>query len=618
MKTSKLKALVLSALIAGSFSFAQPADAAVQVNPIPGISKDFIKGADVSMLPEMESLGAKFYDIDGKQMDALQIMKNHGINWIRVRIWNDPKAGPGGGGNTDEARAIELAKRAKALGMKTLVDFHYSDWWADPGKQHTPAAWKDMDKDQLKKALYDYTYKVMKDFQAAGVEPDMVQVGNEVKSGMCWPIGQFPGQDEGKNFSELLAAGLQAVRDADPDHSIKRMVHLPDGGSNDFYRYFFDLVINKYGVNDFDIIGLSYYPFWHGTFDQLQQNMDDVSARYDKDVIVVETAFGYTNENFDDMKNSYDAKAELIGGMRSTVQGQATGLRKVMEAEVKVPNGRGTGIFYWEPDWYPVAGAGWKTGEGNEWDNLAMFDKNGKALESWEVFNKVSDQSGKVVESKFKSIDNVTANGGVGAPIALPSQTRVTYTDDHAEMMDITWKNAEPVYDKAGSYKVKGHVDKVNKDVTCEVTVINKVNLVKNPDFEKKTLDGWTITGDASAVTIDSSAGNALGTGAMKYWAADAFKFDATQTIKNLKPGKYTLAVKTQGGGGQFKYQLFLKGDNGKFEAVTITDTKWNEWHTWEIKDVEIKNGEATIGIMMEATPGNWGSMDDFEFYLQE
>lgn len=608
----------MSAIMAGSISFMGMGEAAIQVNPINGISDDFIKGADVSMLPEMEKLGAKFYDVDGTEMDELQIMKNHGINWIRVRIWNNPKEGPGGGGNTDEARAIELAKRAKALGMKTLVDFHYSDWWADPGKQITPKAWQNMNKEQLKKALYDYTYKVVKDFQAEGVEPDMIQVGNEVKSGMCWPIGQFPGKDEGKAFSELLAAGLKAVGDADPDHSIKRMVHLPDGGSNDFYRYFFDKMINDYGVKDFDVIGLSYYPFWHGTFDALQQNMNDISARYDKDVIVVETAFGYTNENFDSQKNVYGADEERIGGMRSTVQGQATGLRTVMQAEVNVPNGRGTGIFYWEPDWYPVEGAGWKTGEGNEWDNLAMFDKNGKALESWEVFNMVSDKNGKTVEPKVKEVEDVTANGGVGAPVTLPEKTRVTYTDDHAKMCKVTWKTAEPVFDKVGTYKVKGHVDEVNKDIICTVTVIQKTNLLKNPDFEGLSLDNWTITGDSKAVSTVCEAGNTLGNGSMKYWLDTAFKFDATQKVTNLKPGKYTLSVKTQGGGGQFKYQLFVKGDNGKIQSVNISDIGWNKWQTWEIKDIEIKGGEATVGIMMEATPGNWGSMDDFEFYRQE
>lgn len=618
MKKKTLKSLVLAALAAGTFALAPSADAAVQVNPIPNLPANFIKGADVSMLPELEKLGAKFYDVDGKEMDELQIMKNHGVGWIRLRIWNDPKSGPGGGGNTDEARAIEMTKRAHALGLKVLIDFHYSDFWADPGKQVTPKAWEKDDEDQLVKDVYDYTAKVVKDFQNEGCEPEMIQIGNEVKNGMLWPIGKLPSTDGDKAFSRLLGAGLKAVRDNDADRSIKLMVHLPDGGDNALYRSFFDSM-KKNGVTDFDVIGLSYYPFWHGTLDALQQNLDDISKRYDKDVIVVETAFGYTNENFDKMKNCYDEKTERIGGFRSTVQGQASGLRAVMDRLAKVPNGRGTGMFYWEPDWYAVPGAGWKTGEGDEWDNLAMFDKNGKALESWDVYKDVSDQSLPTVQPTFKSVDDVTAEGGAGAPIQLPETVRVTFSDDHAENLPIQWKNAAPTFAKVGTYDVKGTVAVNGKDVPVKgkVTVVKKVNLVKNPDFENVNLDGWTITGDTGAVSAVSKAGDALGQGAMHYWSDKAFAFTASQTFTGLKDGKYTVAVSTQGGGGQESYELFAES-NGKRLTAPITDTKWNEWHTVTIKDVEVKGGKATIGVTMKAAPGLWGSLDNFEFYRQE
>lgn len=618
MKKQTLRALVLSAIAAGALAFSQPADAAIQVNPIPNLRQDFIKGADISMLPELESRGAKFYDVDGTEMDNLQIMKKHGINWIRVRIWNNPKDGAGGGGNTDEARAIELAKRAKALGMKTLVDFHYSDWWADPGKQITPKAWQGHSKDQLVKDVYTYTKKVVEDFQKVGVEPDMIQIGNEVKSGMLWPVGQLPSKDGDKAFSELMASGLKAVRDADPDRSIKLMVHLPDGGDNAFYQSFFNSLINVNGVNDFDVIGLSYYPFWHGTLDQLQTNLNDISARYNKDVIVVETAFGYTNENFDSQKNVYGKSEERIGGFRSTVQGQASGLRAVMEALANVPNGRGTGIFYWEPDWYAVDGAGWKTGEGNEWDNLAMFDKNGKALESWDVYTMVSDKNGKVVTPTVKEVEDCSAQGGVGVPIELPDKVRVTYTDDHSVNTNVTWDTPAPVFNEVGDYTATGKIEAIGRKVTCHIKVIQKTNLVKNGDFEKVNLDGWTIEGDKGAVDAVSKAGDSLGQGSMHYWSDKAFAFKATQTFTNLKDGKYTVAVSTQGGGGQFKYQLFIVGDKGETQSKDIKDIGWNKWQVTEIRDVVVKDGKATIGVMMEATPGNWGSLDNFEFYRQE
>ena len=619
MRKNNLKALVLSALAAGTLAFGMPAsEAAIQVNPIPNLRQDFIKGADVSMLPEMEKLGAKFYDVDGRQMDELQIMKNHGINWIRVRIWNNPQDGPGGGGNTDESRAIELTQRAHKLGLKVLVDFHYSDWWADPGKQVTPKAWAKDDEKQLVKDVYDYTNKVVKNFQQAGAEPEMIQVGNEVKSGMLWPIGKLPSTDGNKAFSELMASGLKAVRDADPDRSIKLMVHLPDGGDNAFYQSFFNSLIKDHGVNDFDIIGLSYYPFWHGTLDQLSTNINDVSARYNKDVIVVETAFGYTNQNFDSMKNCYGPNEEQIGGFRSTVQGQASGLRAVMERLANVPNGRGTGMFYWEPDWYAVNGAGWKTGEGNEWDNLAMFDNNGKALESWDVYKAVSDKNGKVVTPTVKEIDKSYVTGGVGVPVSLPDKAYVTYTDDHAEKLAVIWKTPNPTFAKVGTYQVKGTVAGINKPVTCEVKVIKKANLVRNGNFEKVNLDGWTITGDKGAVNAVSKAGDSLGQGSMHYWADKAFAFTVSQDFTGLKDGKYTVAVSTQGGGGQASYKLFVIGDNGQKQTVDIKDVGWNKWQTVEIKDVVVKNGKATIGAEMQANAGNWGSLDNFEFYLQE
>ena len=255
MKRNLLKRMVLAAVVAGSLAAWQPmTEAAVQVNPIPGLPADFIKGADVSMLPEMEAAGAKFYDVDGTQLDEMQIMKNHGVNWVRFRVWNNPTQG---GGNIDAKRALALTKRAHALGLKVLIDFHYSDFWADPGKQAKPAAWEGHSKDQLVKDVYDYTAKVLKDFQAQGTQPDMIQVGNEIMNGMMWPEGKFPGNDNGKELARLVQAGLQAIHDNDPKHEIRTMIHLADGGNNWIYQNFFNALINDNKVNDFDVIGLS-------------------------------------------------------------------------------------------------------------------------------------------------------------------------------------------------------------------------------------------------------------------------------------------------------------------------------------------------------------------------
>ncbi len=623
--SKKLTAYVMAALMAGSAmlgtSFgASTAEAAVKVNPIAGISEDFIKGADVSMIPELERLGGKFYD-NGVEKDCLTILQEKGINWVRVRIWNDPYSyGPNGngGGVTDEKKALEVAKRAKALGMKVLVDFHYSDWWADPGKQYPPKAWENHNAKQLAKDVYKYTAKVMKDFNAAGVTPDMVQIGNELNNGMLWPVCKTDTPEGYKALADAIAQGLKAVKDNDPNNQVIRMVHLANGNNNALYRSFFDELIVNNGVNDFDVIGFSYYPFWHGSMEELSYNMNDMVDRYGKDVIVVETAYAFTNEQGDAQKNCAGPTEEAIAGYKSTVQGQASGLHDVMEHVSNVKNGKGKGIFYWEPDWIPVEGAGWKAGEGNEWENLAMFDFKGNALESLDVFKMVSDQSKPVVEYKVKEIEAALVTGSVGQPVEMPKKVSVVYENDVVKSMPVVWENAEPVFDAAGKYTVKGTVNGVaGKTAVASINVIKKVNLVKNGTFENGDLNGWTITGDKDAVNTVSSAGDARGKSAMHYWADKGFKFKATQSFTGLKDGKYTVSCWTQGGGGQHYYTLMVQTSKGEQSAV-IADTGWNDWHQWVIRDVEIKDGKATIGIDMVANAGNWGSIDDVEFYLQE
>lgn len=616
MRKSMLRSLVLSAIAAGSLLMASPADAAVQVNPIKNLSADFIKGADVSMLPELEALGGKFYDMDGTEMDELALMKKYGINWIRLRIWNDPDHANGGGYTTAE-RAIAMTKRAHELGMKVLIDFHYSDFWADPGKQWAPKAWEKDNAQKVAKNVYQYTKKVLGDFKKAGHLPEMVQVGNEITNGMIWPLGKLPAEDNGKTLASFVASGLKAVHET--DSNIKTMIHIDRGGDNAASQNFYNQLIKDNGVNDFDIIGLSYYPFWHGNMDAMRANINDLSARYGKDVIIVETAFGYTNENFDDTKNPYDAQAEYVGGFRSTVQGQATGLRTIMQSLADVPNGKGIGMFYWEPDWYAVPGAGAFKDKGDEWDNLVMFDNKGKALESWKVFNDVSNPSLPTIKPVFKEVDAVTSEAGKGVPAKLPPKTRVTFSDDHTENLDIVWDNPAPVFNEPGDYTVKGVVTVEGKKhpVTGLVRVINKVNLFPNGNFEMaQNLDGWTITGD-KVLDVVTKGGDALDTSAMHYWSDKAFKFTVSQKFTGLADGKYTVAVSTQGGGGQSKYQLTAATSKGT-QAVDIKDTKWNEWHTFTIRDVEVKDGECTIAVTMEAAPGTWGSLDNFEFYKQQ
>ena len=595
MKNNKLKKVILSAITATMISCSLPftALAAVQVNPIENLSTDFIKGADVSIMPELERNGTKFYD-NGIEQDGLTILKNHGVNWIRVRIWNNPYVvGPEGvgGGNTDEAKAIEMAKRAKALGMKVLVDFHYSDFWVDPGQQKKPDAWKNDSGDKLVDDVYAYTAKVMQDFNAQGVTPDMVQVGNELNNGMLWPEAQLTEDNPNgyKFLAKLLNAGLQAVHDNDKDNKVKTMIHLA-GVDVNLYHTFFDNLIVKNKVNDFDIIGMSFYPFWHGTMDDLKNTMNDVSAKYNKDVIAVETAFGYTLEDADFEKNNFGTNEEKVGGYKATVQGQATGLRDVMATVASVNDNRGLGIFYWAPDWVINEKVGWKSnGGGNGWDNLTLFDTKGNALESMDTFNLVSDPNNQYIEPQVTAINTVDVKDvSLYSNVDLPQTVGVVYSNDAVKNMSVKWDVAKPIFAKPGNYTISGTVEGLAQKAIANIEVKNKMNLVLNGNFENETLNGWDIVGDSSAINLAWNQGDVRDKCAMHYWNNKPFNVIIKQKLKGLSDGKYTLSCWTQGNGLASKYQLFVK-QNGVEMTTDIKDDGWNRWHQTSIKNIEVK-----------------------------
>lgn len=360
---------------------------------------DFIRGADVSMLKDIEDLGGEFYD-NGVKKDALEIMKNHGANYVRLRLWVNPYDSEGnsyGGGSNDFNTTLYLAKRAQEKGMKVLIDFHLSDYWADPGTQSKPKAWENLSYDELKTTLYNYMKNTLNDFKNQGVVPDMVQVGNETSSGILWDEGKIGGDyTDFTQLAELLNQAISGVR-ASVGNQTKIVLHLDNGGNNSLYRWWFDGVTGCGFDLDFDIIGLTYYPMWHGTMDDLQYNLNDISARYNKDVMIVETAYAFTLADGDGLGSSFSPQDEEIGGYPASVQGQKDFMSDLESVILNVPGNRGLGFFYWEPEWIPVEGAYWGTEAGKEyiedngilsnpWDNLALFDFNGNALESIDIF----------------------------------------------------------------------------------------------------------------------------------------------------------------------------------------------------------------------------------------
>ena len=397
----RLKPALLAVCLSCGLAASAFAADAVKTRPFNAMPADFIKGADISTLLEAEQHGAKFYNQNGQQQDAIAILKANGVNYVRLRLWVDPQDASGktyGGGSNNLENTIALAKRVKALGLKLLLDFHYSDFWTDPGKQFKPKAWEKMDYPQLKTAIHDYTRDTIARFKQEGVLPDMVQIGNEINGGMLWPEGKSWGQGGGEfdRLAGLLNAAIGGLKEnLTGGEQVKIMLHLAEGTKNDTFRWWFD-EIAKRGV-PFDIIGLSMYTYWNGPISALKANMDDISKRYNKDVIVVEAAYGYTLDNCDNAENSFQAKEEKDGGYPGTVQGQYDYIHDLMQSVIDVPDHRGKGIFYWEPTWIAVPGTTWATKagmkyihdewkEGNARENQALFDCQGKVLPSITVF----------------------------------------------------------------------------------------------------------------------------------------------------------------------------------------------------------------------------------------
>lgn len=322
---------------------------------------DWICRMDVSTLLEVEECGGRFTD-SGVPGDAMEILHRHGMNLVRLRLWNDPydeDGTPYGAGCCDLKRVMQLAARAQKLEIPWLPDFHYSDFWADPGKQTLPKAWRGLDGDDLEKAVYQYTFSVMVKLMQAGLPPAMVAVGNELTSGLLWPRGKTP--DFG-NIARFVGAGIRAICAA--GDAIPVMLHLDNGGNNALYRDWFDRCFACGGL-DFEYIGLSYYPFWHGSMADLRENMHDLAARIP---------------------------------YAMTPAGQCKFLRELAAVLRGVPEGRGKGFIYWEPAWIPVPGSGWATeaalrytGEkgpgGNEWANQALFDYEGRALPAVKILS---------------------------------------------------------------------------------------------------------------------------------------------------------------------------------------------------------------------------------------
>ncbi len=320
-------------------------------------ASDYAIGADLSFLKQAEERGTVFKD-DGQAKPGLQIFKDHGYNWIRLRLFHTPTRLPN---NLDYT--ITLAREAKQLGFKFLLNYHYSDTWADPGKQFIPKAWEGKSQDELVQAVFEYTRDTIVAFRKADVLPDMVQPGNEIIHGMLWPDGKLP--DNWDNFAELMKAGIKGVDAGRGKVQRPRiMVHIDRGGDTKRTKAFFDKW-HSYGI-DYDVIGQSYYPWWHGSLLDLRENLIFMANTYKKDIILVEVAYNWRSAEYKGKPAPFP----------ETPEGQRQFLDEVNRLVLSTPYNRGKGVFWWEP---AVAGGLRRRG---------MFDNDNNALPVITVFDR--------------------------------------------------------------------------------------------------------------------------------------------------------------------------------------------------------------------------------------
>lgn len=323
---------------------------------------DFAFGADLSFLKQAEDQGMVFKDGTNAH-PGLQIFKNHGYNWIRLRLFVEPV---GGGLPNNLAYTLAEAKDAKQLGYKFLLDLHYANTWADPGKQPTPEAWKDLPHPVRVEKVFTYTRDTIAAFQNAGVLPDMVQVGNEVTHGMLWPDGRLP--EHWDNFADYIRAGIKGVDAGCGTNAYPRiMIHIDTGGSIAKTKYFFDH-LNSYGI-PYDVIGFSYYPWWQGTLMDLRANLAFTAKTYGKDIIIVETAYNWRPSR---------ETADRPSPFPETPEGQRDYLDELTRIALATPDERCVGIFWWEP----------AVGHRGGLVSRSFFDENGNALPSLTVYDK--------------------------------------------------------------------------------------------------------------------------------------------------------------------------------------------------------------------------------------
>ena len=628
-------------------------NADIYVEKVEGITDDFIGGVDVSSYVSLKNSGVKYYDFAGNELDDqgfFNLLAESGINYVRIRVWNNPydaNANGYGGGNNDLATAVRIGQWATRAGMRVLIDFHYSDFWADPDKQQAPKAWQGLTLDEKLAEVTTFTENSIQTLLDSGVDVGMVQVGNETNNGIAGESGWSEG------MLKVFAAGCDAVHTVanENNHPIKAVLHFANPEKGTYVGWAKKLA--EADVN-YDVFASSYYPYWHGTLKNLQNQLDTIAATYGKEVMVAETSWATTLEDGDGHDNTVrDGNNDTDMPYDFSIYGQAKELREVINTIANTTNG--IGVFYWEPAWLPVQvydadadnaeevlqnnraaweqyGSGWAASYAGEYDakdagkwyggsavdNQALFDFSGHPLDTLNIFKYV--KTGATTELKISVVKTTTAEAALGEEISLPEKVTVTYSNGTSSEREVTW-NAEQIktaqQNGAGDYRITGVVvlNEKEYEAVCRLT-ISPENILPDGGFESGADTVWTIDGNGASVKADSSNVK-KGTYCLHFWADTAMNYTVTQTV-TLAAGVYTFGGYLEGStdGTEDTYEIYVSY-NGQEQTASAEMNGWQNWSNPEIQDITITkdNTEITLGIRAKASANAWGAWDEMYLY---
>ena len=631
-------------------------EAPIYVEKVTAADVDFITGVDVSSYVSEKNSGVKFYDYDGNELSDqgfFDFLYECGVNYVRIRVWNDPTDENGnsyGGGNCDLEVAKKIGVWATNAGMKVLIDFHYSDFWADPGKQTAPKSMASMSVSEKAEAIETFTVESLESLIDSGVDVGMVQIGNETNNGVA-------GETTWENMAKIFSAGSKGVRTvaSNNDKEILVAVHFTNPETSGRYAGY-AANLDKYEV-DYDVFASSYYPYWHGTLDNLNSVLSNIAETYDKMVMVAETSYIYTWEDGDGHGNTeYEGKSGDTYSYDVSAQGQANSVRAVVNTVANTTNG--IGVFYWEPAWIPVQvydseaanaaevlaqnkqiwekyGSGWASSyagaydeDAGDWyggsavDNEAWFDFNGHPLDSAKIFSYI--RTGATAPIVLTSVKAEAVTVEIGDDVVLPEVATASYSDGSTKALAVTWNTEElesAISNGVGSYEISGSVDLgdgESSEVTCALT-INPVNNIQNPGFEDSDMTMWVITDAASCVGRQADSSNVrTGSYCLKFWDDEDIDYTAEQTVA-LDAGIYKLGTYIEGGdaGDDPEFLLYAKVSGGEEYSTETGVTGWQNWANPEVTDITVSEDgtEVVIGVSVKASAGAWGAWDDFYLY---